>query len=202
MPATEPRPISLSDDQLIFLTDLVQPLPPPDRSQFLQLLAADLGHEQQPIGDGVFHRKASALFARFFRPPVLSAPQPARYERSSRLKAQRRSRDSGSRRPSFLGNVIFDFSRLKQRCGPEFRRRCGDGTLSERFGKALERCPKSPPILEAIFETENCLGFSRKFLMLNPSIQHTVRWRRVDSRGSGLAPEAPFDRYESIPRRA
>jgi hypothetical protein len=85
MPATEPRPISLSDDQLIFVTGLVEPLHPNDPSAFLRELAVALQHQQQPIGDGILHRKASELFKRFFRPPVLSVPQ-TRYQRPSSLR--------------------------------------------------------------------------------------------------------------------
>ena len=87
VPATEPRPISLSDDQLLFLADLVGPLHPNDHRAFLQLLAAALRYEQEPIGDGILHRDARELFARFFRPPALSAPRPAGHERASRLKS-------------------------------------------------------------------------------------------------------------------
>jgi hypothetical protein len=81
----ESRPISLSDDQLIFVTGLVEPLHPTDRSVFLRELAAALQHQAEPIGDGILHRKASELFKRFFRPPVLSVPQ-TRYQRASRLR--------------------------------------------------------------------------------------------------------------------
>jgi hypothetical protein len=75
---------------LLFLADLVGPLHPNDHSAFLQLLAAALRYEQEQIGDGILHRKARELFARFFRPPALSAPQPARHER---VTPQERSAD-------------------------------------------------------------------------------------------------------------
>jgi len=51
------------------------------------VLAAALRYEQEPIGDGILHREARELFARFFRPPALSAPRPAGHERASRLKS-------------------------------------------------------------------------------------------------------------------
>jgi hypothetical protein len=85
MPMPEPRPISVSDDQLIFVTGLVEPLHPTDRSAFLRELAAALQQQAEPIGDGILHRKASELFKRFFRPPVLSAAQ-TRYQRPSSLR--------------------------------------------------------------------------------------------------------------------
>jgi hypothetical protein len=85
MPAKTERPISLSDSQLRFVTGLVEPLHPNDRSQFLRELAEALQHQRE-IGDGVLHRKARELFARFFGPPVVSTPQPAGHERQTRLR--------------------------------------------------------------------------------------------------------------------
>jgi hypothetical protein len=51
------------------------------------VLAAALRYEQEQIGDSTLHRKARELFAQFFRPPALSAPQPALHERASRLNS-------------------------------------------------------------------------------------------------------------------
>ena len=72
---------------MLFLADLVGPLHPNDHRAFLQLLAAALRYEQEPIGDSILHRKARELLAQFFRPPALSAPQPALHERALRLKS-------------------------------------------------------------------------------------------------------------------
>src|SRR5262249_37502664 len=85
MPAPTRPPLAITDNQLTFIMQICEPLAPNDRSAFLLALAEALQHQRE-IGDGVLHRKARELFARFFRPPVLSTPQPARHERSSRLK--------------------------------------------------------------------------------------------------------------------
>jgi hypothetical protein len=48
---------------LLFLADLVGPLHPNDHRAFLQLLAAALRYEQEPIGDGILHREAREFCA-------------------------------------------------------------------------------------------------------------------------------------------
>jgi hypothetical protein len=59
----EPGPISLSDGQLSVITQLAEPLAPPDRSAFLAALAQLLRHEPQPLGDGAVFRSAKQLLA-------------------------------------------------------------------------------------------------------------------------------------------
>jgi hypothetical protein len=55
------EPISLSDAQLSLITQLAEPLAPPDRSAFLAALANLFRQEPtQPVGDGVLHRHARA----------------------------------------------------------------------------------------------------------------------------------------------
>jgi hypothetical protein len=76
MPATMPKPLSVSDTQLLFVTNLVEPLRPRDRSRFLEELAAALRHELMPLGDGVLHRRARETFARHFKPPKIDRPAP------------------------------------------------------------------------------------------------------------------------------
>jgi hypothetical protein len=56
------EPISLSDDAMTMVMQLVRPLAPPDRSAFMFSLAQLLRQEPtQPPGDGVIHRHARAL---------------------------------------------------------------------------------------------------------------------------------------------
>jgi hypothetical protein len=68
---------------LIFIQTLVGPLHPHDRSRFLVDLAAALRHEPE-IGDGILHRRARAVFQKYFRTPqIITAQRP----RPSALKA-------------------------------------------------------------------------------------------------------------------
>jgi hypothetical protein len=83
---TPPKPLSISDEQLTFLLTLVEPLHPSDRSRFLLDLAATLRHELQPLGDGILHRKAREVFAKYFRAPQIPIEQAPR-PRASALKA-------------------------------------------------------------------------------------------------------------------
>jgi hypothetical protein len=84
---TPPKPISLSDDQLIFIQHLTEPLHPTDRSRFLVDLAAALRHEGE-LGDGILHRHAREVFRRFFKPPTITSSQASRPGvRASALKA-------------------------------------------------------------------------------------------------------------------
>jgi hypothetical protein len=49
-------PLAISDDQLVYLTNLLQPLPANDRSRFLEELASALRLEVpagEPPGDGL-----------------------------------------------------------------------------------------------------------------------------------------------------
>jgi hypothetical protein len=62
MPSLD-HPISLSDEQLSPVTQLAEPLAPPDRSAFLAALANMLRHEPHPVGDGTVLRAAKQLLA-------------------------------------------------------------------------------------------------------------------------------------------
>jgi hypothetical protein len=55
------QPISLSDESLTSICQMVAPLEPPDRSAFLVALAMLLRQEPQPPGDGVTMRHARSL---------------------------------------------------------------------------------------------------------------------------------------------
>jgi hypothetical protein len=54
-------PISLSDESLTSLTQMLRPLEPVARIAFMDALAEELRGEPQPIGDGVLHRCAVTL---------------------------------------------------------------------------------------------------------------------------------------------
>jgi hypothetical protein len=69
-----PAPLAVTDDQLIFIQNLVEPLHPSDRSRFLVDLAAALRHEIAPLGDGVLHRQARSVFQKYFRAPQIAQP--------------------------------------------------------------------------------------------------------------------------------
>lgn len=70
-----PNPISLSDDELSFIMRVTEPLNPHDRSAYLHALA-ELLRQEPVIGPGVLYRVAKKLLPEFWRPPVMSAPQP------------------------------------------------------------------------------------------------------------------------------
>ena len=64
MPAapTPPRPISLSDEAMLFVMRITEPLHPHDRSAFLKTLAHRLRHEPE-LGDGVIFRVAKEVYS-------------------------------------------------------------------------------------------------------------------------------------------
>jgi hypothetical protein len=74
MPATEPRPISLSDDQLSTVMKAAAPLDPHRRSAFLVALATMLRSEPQPIGDGSLGRAIRQLQPTFHDPLSVGSP--------------------------------------------------------------------------------------------------------------------------------
>ena len=55
------HPISLSDESLTNLTQMLRPLEPAARVAFMTALAEELKCLEQPVGDGVVHRCASTL---------------------------------------------------------------------------------------------------------------------------------------------
>jgi hypothetical protein len=55
------QPISLSDESLTSLTQMLRPLQPAARVAFMSALAEELQYEAQPVGDGVLHRCAVTL---------------------------------------------------------------------------------------------------------------------------------------------
>jgi hypothetical protein len=86
-PMLTDAPISLSDEQLNFVMEILKPLEPPERTAFLEALVVRLRLEQT-IGDGNLYRICRELLrAGFFSAPILSAPQPSGLLRGSRLKS-------------------------------------------------------------------------------------------------------------------
>jgi hypothetical protein len=73
MPATKPRPISLTDEQLMTVMCATEPLDPQRRSAFLVALAQMLRSEPQ-IGDGVVFRCIRALQPTFHDSMSVSLP--------------------------------------------------------------------------------------------------------------------------------
>src|SRR3974390_393243 len=65
MPATAPKPISLTDDQLSTVMKAAAPLDPRRRGAFLIALAALLRSEPQPVGDGSLGRRIRQLQHQF-----------------------------------------------------------------------------------------------------------------------------------------
>ena len=66
------KPLSLSDEQMDAIMRAAQPLPPGERSSFLEAVATAL-RDQPAIGDGSVHRTIVAVQQRFLRPPFMSA---------------------------------------------------------------------------------------------------------------------------------
>jgi hypothetical protein len=84
--SAHPRPLAISDSQLSWLMNFVEPLEPTDRSAFLFALAALLHQEPQPIGDGALFRTARDLRKEFWRPPLVTSELDV--SRPSKLKRQ------------------------------------------------------------------------------------------------------------------
>jgi hypothetical protein len=62
-------PLRLSDAQLDTLVRLSRPLPPVDRSAFLEAVAAKLAENPELLGDGHVARVAVEIQRRFWTPP-------------------------------------------------------------------------------------------------------------------------------------
>ena len=85
MAATE-SPLGLTDQQFTTLMNAAAQLHPMDRDPFLRAVAARF-HGRDELGDGEFARGLRELLRScFFKPPVLTGPQPARHQRVSRLR--------------------------------------------------------------------------------------------------------------------
>jgi hypothetical protein len=85
MPAapTPPRPVSLSDEAMLFVMRVTEPLHPNDRSAFLKTLATRLRGEAE-LGDGVIFRVArEVLRSGFFKPPKIDRPTPKMLQREA-----------------------------------------------------------------------------------------------------------------------
>jgi hypothetical protein len=71
--------ISLTEDQLAFISQLCQPMQPPEKSTFLHALAELLRQEQaagRELGDGMVNRAARSLLREFWRPPITEPQAP------------------------------------------------------------------------------------------------------------------------------
>ena len=74
---SEPKPISLSDDQLTSLMNAAAPLPSPyDRSAFLVAVAAYFAGRSE-IGDGELHRVVAELQRVYFHRAVAARGEPS-----------------------------------------------------------------------------------------------------------------------------
>ena len=69
MPTT-PRPLYLTDEQLDAVHRAATPLPPNDRSAYLQMVA-ELLRDEHTLGDGTVARAAATAQAYFLRPPAI-----------------------------------------------------------------------------------------------------------------------------------
>ena len=58
-------PLSLSDDELDVVMNLAAPLPPQNRNNFLEAIAAELQARGAEVGPGAVHRIASELQGRY-----------------------------------------------------------------------------------------------------------------------------------------
>jgi hypothetical protein len=63
-------PLRLSDEQLDVVHRLAFPLPPADRSRFLELVAQRL-QEQATVGDGTVHRICVECQRQIWTPPAV-----------------------------------------------------------------------------------------------------------------------------------
>jgi hypothetical protein len=71
--------ISLTEDQLAFMSQRCQPMQPPEKSTFLHALAELLRQEQaagRELGDGMVNRAARSLLREFWRPPITEPQAP------------------------------------------------------------------------------------------------------------------------------
>jgi hypothetical protein len=62
-------PLRLTDQQLDQIFALALPLAVPDRSKFLEEVAAELNKNPSLMGDGYILRVATAVQKKFFHPP-------------------------------------------------------------------------------------------------------------------------------------
>jgi hypothetical protein len=68
----QPRPISLTDEQLQTIMNCAEPLHPTDRGRFLEAVAARLrGCE---IGDGAVSLACREIARMYFKPPAIEHP--------------------------------------------------------------------------------------------------------------------------------
>jgi hypothetical protein len=72
---TLPRPIAVSDEQLLQIMTAAAALASADRDKFLRALADALRKEPGELGDGILARTIRNVIRPFFRPPTL-AEQP------------------------------------------------------------------------------------------------------------------------------
>jgi hypothetical protein len=88
MPATAPKPISLTDDQLSTVMKAAEPLDPHRRSAFLVALATMLRSEPQPVGDGSLGRAIRFLQHEFRDPMCVAAKHQPHTHRPSKLTSK------------------------------------------------------------------------------------------------------------------
>jgi hypothetical protein len=69
------KPIAFSDAELDMLLTLAQPLPPENRTRFLEAIAAELAAQGAELGPGSVHRIARELQKRFFTPSLGPIPR-------------------------------------------------------------------------------------------------------------------------------
>ena len=69
-----PSPLALTDEQVDALLRAAMPIPPADRTAFLEEIAAKL--EGQTLGDGAVLRAIREIQGRYLNPPDRLAPGP------------------------------------------------------------------------------------------------------------------------------
>jgi hypothetical protein len=80
---SNPKPIALSEAQMLALLAASYPLPAPARPAFLEACAKEIAALPE-LGDGVLHRTIVRVQRMFFDPPVLESgrmPRVSKWER-------------------------------------------------------------------------------------------------------------------------
>ena len=68
--SSTPPPLALSDEQITTVMQLARPLPPEQRVQFLEMVAARLNGKRD-VGDGAIYQLCRELQRELFSPPDL-----------------------------------------------------------------------------------------------------------------------------------